>query len=97
MYVIGHYNITPNRHVMIQPSFRVINESTIGTSVSQNFPPTRCAKRDKKEADHKFGVFDLAATVDYDSFHGGVAAAVSAAKSCQCLPPVTAAATTSFY
>ena len=24
----------------------------------------------KKEADHKFGIFDLAATVDYDSFHG---------------------------
>jgi hypothetical protein len=24
----------------------------------------------KEEADHKFGIFDPAATVDYDSFHG---------------------------
>ena len=75
MHVIGHYRVTPNHHVMIQPSFRVINESTMDASVSQNFPPARCAKRDKKkEADHKFGIFDPAATVDYGSFHGGVAA-----------------------
>jgi hypothetical protein len=30
----------------------------------------------KKEADHKFGIFDPAATVDYDSFQGC---------SCRCL------------
>jgi hypothetical protein len=49
MHVIGHYHVTPNHHVMIQPSFRVINESTMDASVSQNFPPTRCAKRDRKK------------------------------------------------
>jgi hypothetical protein len=49
MYVIGHYHVAPNRHVMIQRSFRIIIESTMGASVSQNFPPTRCAKRDEKE------------------------------------------------
>jgi hypothetical protein len=55
---------------MIQPSFRVINESTMGTSVSQIFRRRAMQNVTKKEADHKFGIFDPAATVDYDPFQG---------------------------
>jgi hypothetical protein len=49
MYVIGHHHVPSNRHVMVHRSFRIVNESTMGASVSQNFPPTRCAKRHEKE------------------------------------------------
>ena len=49
MYVIGHYHVAPNRHVMIKCSFRIINESTVSASVGQNFPRTRRAKSDEKE------------------------------------------------
>src|ERR1700704_5363892 len=49
MYVVGHYHVTPNRHVIIKRFFRVIDEGTMSASLSQNFPPTRCAKRNKEQ------------------------------------------------
>ncbi len=49
MHVIGHYHVAPNRHVMVQRSFRVINESSMSASIRQNSPSTRRAKCDEKK------------------------------------------------
>ena len=58
MYVIGHYHVAPNHHVMTPPFLA----KPFGGALRRVSQRTR--------ADRIFGICDPAATVGYDSFHG---------------------------
>jgi hypothetical protein len=70
MYVIGHYHVAPNHHVMIPPSWHNLRMQHGRGRWPKLFGGALRRASQRTRADRIFGICDPAATVDYDSFHG---------------------------